>query len=465
MILYKNRKYTYIEINENSNRIANGILRIAKELPLKRGKYPKTTSKIALMFPNNPDFLCCWFGIVKAGYIFVPINSYLEGDDLFYVLDHCDANVLIIDYVYLNEFKKIKNQLLKIKKVYIKNAPENFTFSGIYDEYQKLFNDNTTFPNIDIKFLDPMEIIYTEGTTGKPKGILYRNLMLVPGLIFSMKNKEYGQGGVIYCPLPLFHMFAQLVVVFPAFFIDATIALAENFNAKTYWEDIRRFNADIIVYHGGMIQALIDQPPSDLDRKHTVKWAVGSEAPKELWEVFENRFGVTIFEGWGATEAVGITINTFGSKRGKVGSMGSQVDGFSIKVVDSEGNELPFGKDNVGEIIMKMNHSFGGTASNVSLLEYYKTPENTPMIVRKNGFAYTGDMGYKDKDGYFYLLGRKVDIIKKQDKLIYPLVIENIANTHPSILESAAFGVPVEDSENEDIKICVVLKKNRETTK
>ncbi|TFG22287.1 MAG: hypothetical protein EU533_04440, partial [Promethearchaeota archaeon] len=107
-----------------------------------------------------------------------------------------------------------------------------------------------------------------------------------------------------------------------------------------------------------------------------------------------------------------------------------------------------------------MNVPFGGLPSSITLFQYYKKPENTPMIIGKDGYVCTGDMGYEDKDGYLYYVGRKVDVINRHGRAIYAHTIENIANSHPSILESAVFGVPG-DNEEEEIKICIVLKQNR----
>ncbi|MHA1149989.1 MAG: AMP-binding protein [Promethearchaeota archaeon] len=459
-IKYNNRNLSYMDVNQKANQIADGIIKWAPKLLLNKSSNVKKTSKIGLMFPNNPEFFCCWFGIIKSGYIFVPINHFLRGSDLEYILKHSDCDILIIDYQYFTQISEIEELPVRLKKIFVRNAPKSFNFNGIYEDYSKLPTTNNSNLNIEVKFLDPMEIIYTEGTTGKPKGIIYLNVMVLAGLIISEEIKKYGKGSVVYCPTPLFQAFAQLVIVFSALFYNATIAIAERFNAKSYWDDVKKYKADLIVYYGGIIQALIDQPPNDLDRTHGAKWAVGGEAPKELWEIFENRFGITLYEGWAPSEAVGFTLNVLGTKGGKVGSIGKPTEGFDIKIVNQDEKEFP----PIGEIAVKMLLPFGGLPSSITLFQYYKKPENTPMIMGKDGYVFTGDMGYEDKDGYLYYVGRKVDVIKKGGKEIYAHTIENIANAHPSVLESSVFGVPGEDESNEDIKICIVLKQNRTLT-
>ncbi len=449
LIYYKDESYSYREVHEFSNRIAHGIIKILKELNLKK-------PKIALILPNKPEFFFYWFGIVKSGCIFVPVNPFLEGESLEYIINHSDSEILILDYKFLEKFNEIRSNLPKIQKVIIINAPINFNFDGIYVDYQDIFTDNIEVPKVTIKNIDPMEIIYTEGTTGRPKGIVYRNYHVLTGLILSEEAKRYGHANVIYFPFPLYHAFAQNVIFLPIMFYNAAIAIAEKFDVSNFWKDMKKYKAELFGYYGSILQDLLNQPPSNNDRNHPVKWGVGIFAPKELWEVFENRFGVTLYEGWGSTEAICLTVNILGSKEGKVGSVGEPIFGFDVKIVDSEGNEMPYGPDNIGEIIVKGKFNIP--------LEYYKSPKSNIMTLGKNGYYYTEDLGYKDKDGYLYYMGRKTDLIKKNGMTFTASIIENMANTHPNVLNSAAFKVPGKNPDDPDIKICVILKKNRKLT-
>lgn len=448
-LLFQDKKYSFLETHEISNKIANGIVNILTRLKLKKKTH------IALMLPNNPDFIFTWFGIVKAGCIFVPINRFLKENELRYLLEESDTKVLIIDFSFLSDYMKIRDVLPDIENVIIFNAPKDFEYEKGFMNYNEIISNNTDNPKEKISLSRRMEIIFTEGTTGKPKAIVYRNMHILAGLVLSEVIKKYGEGDIVYCPTPLFQTFAQLVVVFPALYYNASIALTEKFDAPTFWEDVRKFKADMIVYYGGILQILMDQPPSERDRDHNVRYAVGGQAPKEIWEAFENRFGLTLYEGWAPTEAIGFTINGTGTQGGKIGSIGTPINGFEVKIVDNKGKELPPGVNNIGEIITK-------NTLNLSL-EYYKKPESTPMEL-KDGYIYTGDLGYKDNDGYFYYAGRKLDIIKRYGKQLLSQNIENVANAHPSILESAVFGVPSEEPDFEDIKICVVLKSYKTLT-
>ena len=451
-IIFQDDIFSYKKVNEKVNSIAHGIISLVKQLKLKKNPH------IALMLPNCPEYIFCWFGIVKARCIVVPVNRFLEGDSLAYILDHSDSKLLIIDFQYLKFFQQIEKNLLKLKKIIILNAPDDYKINNDkYIDFKVINSNNFTNPDLKTKSTNIMSLTYTEGTTGPPKGVLYKNLLVLSGQIFgellkrTVNLENYDR--VVYCPTPLFQAFSQLVVVFTVLFLDGTIVIAEKFNASTFWDDVRKYNAELILYYGGILQNLMDQTPKDIDRYHKARFALGGQAPKEIWNAFENRFNLTIFEAWASTEAVGFTYNDLGSKGGKIGSIGKTVEGWEIKIVNEDENELPPGTNNIGEIAMKSAFPLS--------LEYYKSPISTPMTEGREGFILTGDLGYKDNDGYIYYVGRKDEMIRKGGKHILPFFIENIANAHPNILESAAFDVMSVDSQEKEIKICIVLKRSK----
>ncbi|MGQ4875573.1 MAG: AMP-binding protein, partial [Promethearchaeia archaeon] len=277
--LYFNDKvYSYKDMNENSNRIAHGILNLINEMNIKLVKKPK----IALMLPNCPEFIFTWFGVNKVRCILVPVNRFLRGPTLQYILDHCDAKILIIEYEYLKYFEEIKDQLPKIKKVIIRNAPDDFKFGEMYMDFKDIYTDNIKNPEVTVKNSDMMEILYTSGTTGRPKGVVYRHFHVLAGLVVGKELEEIGftENDILYCPLPLFHAFGQLLAILPVLFYNASIVIPDKFHASTFWEDVIKYKCTAICYIGGIISMLMNQPPSELDRKHSVKFAVGGEAPR-----------------------------------------------------------------------------------------------------------------------------------------------------------------------------------------
>ena len=271
--------------------------------------------------------------------------------------------------------------------------------------------------------------------------------MVLGGLLIANELAQMGfnKNQRIYCPLPLYNGIIQMVVVFPTIFADASLILTE-LHPTQFWNDVKRYNATGITSFGRMLSILMDQPHTENERNHNVKFALGAVTPRNIWERFESRFGITIYETWAIAEASVITITLAGSKGGKLGSVGNPVIGFEVKIVDSFGNELPPGPDNIGEIIARNRVPIN--------LEY----QNIDEYIDTAKWFRTNDLGYMDNDGYLYYLGRVNDIIMRGNRLISTQEIENFANNHPFILESSAFGVPNGQNENQEIKICVVLK-------
>ena len=365
-IYFKDDVITFDEINKNSNKIAHGIREIMKKYNLKK-------NHVAVLFENNPFFVYTCIGIAKAGAVYVPINYFLRGETLRFLLDQSDAEVLIIDHKFYRNFKKIRDKLQKLKLIVVLNPPDTFKFPENCINFDEINTKNTENPKNSIKFTHPMEILFTEGTTGIPKAILYRHQFIIAGLILyeEIKNIIKPLRNIYLIP-PLFHYLAQIFTFMQLFFSNGAIVLVDNFDPSKIWQDAKKYKSNALIFYGGIIPALLNQPPSEQEQDHGIKWAIGGETPKELWEIFENRFGIEIYEGWASTEAMGYTINKIGSKGGKAGSIGKPIEVFEIKIIDLNGNELPPGPDNIGEIISKPNLPMK--------LEYYKDPVNTPMI-------------------------------------------------------------------------------------
>lgn len=445
-LFFKDKTFSYQEINSNSNRIAHGLLNIFKKLKLRR-------PKIAVMLPNCPEYIFCWFGIIKTGSVYVAVNTHYRGQLLEYILSNSDTEILILDYEYFEQFREIYDKVPKIKAIILRNAPLDFDFKEKYIDFKEIVTSNERNPKIIVKHWHPMEINYTSGTTGKPKGVSYRNHFVLTGINIGKELVDIGlnQAHLIYCPLPLYQGSAQYWAILPAMFYNASVVLTEKFDPSTFWDDIEKYQPSGLIYFGTYLSDLLNQPPRDINRTHSIKWAFGSGASKNIWEKFEGRFNVPIYESWTLTEAIGITINKLGSKGGKLGSIGKSVSGYELNIVDPKGNTLPPGPDNVGEFISRCRLPISW--------DYYKLSVETLTKEGKNRWIHTGDYGYRDNDGFVYFIGNKSNLINKHGETIFANRIENIVNTHPDILESAAFGIPSEETLDEEIKLCVVLKE------
>ncbi|MHA2180397.1 MAG: AMP-binding protein [Promethearchaeota archaeon] len=449
-LYFKDECYSYQEINQNSNKVAHGILELTNQLKIK-------SPKIALLMENSPDFFFSWFGIAKAGGVFIPIDTLLSPKLVKHILKDSDTELLIIDYTLLDKYTKISKKLPKIKKVLIRNAPVDFNFKNIYASFKSITTNNSQNPNINMHNEDPIEILYSEGVTGKPKGVVHRNVVL-KGITLGYELKDIGFDNVskIYCPMSLASSTAHFFIILPSIFYNKSLIISEEFNASTFWEEINKFNPTCFCYYGSHLTNLLYKKPKVNDRVHSIKFAYGFGAGIDLWKAFEERFGIPLHECWSHTEGIGVTINKMGSEGGKIGSIGAPLDFLELNIIDSDGKILPSGPNNVGEIAVRRK---SGT-----IFEYYRQPKKMDIKIGKDNWVYSGDFGYMDHDGYIYYKGKRNEIIRKGNELIFTKDIEGVANSHPNIIESTVIPVWEGDDSEVEFKIMVVKVKNHPIT-
>jgi crotonobetaine/carnitine-CoA ligase len=449
-LYFKDQIFSYQEINSNSNRYAHGIIELINELGLVK-------PKISLLRNNCPEYIFTWFGIVKAGAIFVPIDTSLKDDTLENILNDSDTEILIIDYEFLQNFQNIKRNLKKIKTVVVCNAPSDFLFSTKYRDFRLTITSNKENPKIKIFKDDPIEISYSTGATGPPKGVLYNNVV-VGGIAIGFELNKIGFNDIhkLYCPFPLSLGATHFFAVIPSLFYNKSLIITENFDASTFWDDVKKYEASCFCYFGGHLRSLLYQKAKIRDRIHLIKFAYGHGTSTDLWDAFEKRFGIPLYECWSHNEGIGITINKLGSKGGKIGSIGKALDFLEVKIVDSNGNELAPGPNNIGEMVFRRKSRV--------VFEYYKKPEKEDVIIGEHNWVYTGDYGYKDYDGYLYFKGHKTEVVQNMKDTIYTRDIERVANSHPSIIETAIIPITNNVHSNIEFKIFVVKVKNREIT-
>ena len=449
-LYFKDKCYSYEEINNNSNKLAHGLLELTNKLDLK-------APKISLLMETCPEFLFTWFGIAKAGCVFVPIDTFLSDNHLEYILRDSDTEVLIIDYKFLSKFIEVSKNLPKIKKVLIHNAPVDFNFENHYANFKSIITSNSQNPEINMYSDDPTEIQYSSGVTGQPKGVVYRNTVLAGiALGFELMKIGLDKASKIYCPMSLSSSTAHFFVVLPSIVYDKSLIITEDFNASTFWEEIHKFEPTCFCYFSSHLTNLLYQKPKVNDRVHSIKFAYGFGAGMDLWNAFEERFGIHLHECWSHAEGIGVTINKLGSEGGKMGSIGTPLDFIELKIIGPNGTEMPPGPNSVGEIAVRR--------ASGAIFEYYRQPGKIDVKIGRDNWVYTGDFGYIDYEGYVYYKGKRNEIISKNNEVIFTKDIEQVANSHPNIIESSV--IPVRNGNDPDInfKIIAVKAKNRTIT-
>ena len=417
------RSLTWGELDGVANRAAHAMAA--------RGVEPG--HKVAVMLPNCWEFLALWAGVAKLGAVIVPVNVHLRGEGLRYVLQHSEASLLVLDAPLAGVVGQAG--LAAIPRL---------VRGGDLDERLAAAVDT---PPPDHR-LDPAAIfalLYTSGTTGRSKGVLLSHNAYANSGRELAELLGVGPRDVVFTPLPLFHVGAQIVAMMPALWSGRPIVVAEGFSARTFWDTVRRHRCTMLHYLGTLLNILHKQPPRPDDADNPARVMFGGGASVDIWEDFQRRFGVLLAEGYGLTETGGIaTFNTPATIR--VGSIGRAVRYAEIRVVDEHDRPLP--PRVRGEIVMRTDRP------HVVMEGYYKDPVASDRALR-GGWLHTGDRGWINDDGYVYFVDRLKDCIRRRGENISSFEVEQVINTHPQVLESAAVGVPDALGE-EEVKVIVV---------
>jgi len=431
-LIFEEEKVTFDRFNEMANRVANGLLSLA----IKKG------DKIAIMLPNCPDYLYLWFGIAKMGGIMVPLNVSWKGELLEYILNHSDAETVVVEESLLPQIEEVLAKVPRIHQIFVR-GDKNIFLKGAH-KIEEIFSESNQEPLISLTPYDPFEIMYTSGTTGRSKGVVRWSEYIILRGLRTVQYMGYTAKDTLYTCLPLYHGNAQNLTAMPALLANARLALGKRFSASNFWNDIRRYGATVFNFVGTMIPILYKQEPKGNDADNPVRLARGGGIPPKIWKDFENRFGLTLVETYGTTEG-GSMWNMPG---GKIGSIGKPPYFNEARIVDEADQELPEGK--IGELIIRPRDP------EEKWVEYYKEPEATHEKIREGWFR-TGDLAYRDEEGWFFFVGRKKDAIRRRGENISASEVELVIMSHSKVLECACFGVPSELGED-DVMACIVPK-------
>jgi carnitine-CoA ligase len=439
-VITEHEHITYDQLDARVNRVGNAL----EAMGVTKG------NKVCVMLPNIPEFLYAWWGNAKLGGITVPLNTALKGEGLAYIINHSDAETLILSHRYLAALEEIRGSLSQLKRIIVL-GPEGQRAASLPTgaiDFGELLTAPTTSPMQEVWSDDIDSIMYTSGTTGLPKGVIHRHSRCYGGFVLPIMT-GYTAQDVVYNTLPLFHIGGQNMV-WMALVSDTTVALAERFSASRFWQDVRAYSATFTLFLGAMIPILHKQPPRPDDHANPLRVALSAAAPRTIWEEFERRFDVKIVELYSQTEG-GFLLNADAKAEGKIGSMGKPSAGYEVKVVDEQDCEIPPGA--VGELIYR-------PAAGSTLTEYYKNPEATAEKTR-GGWIRSGDLAYQDDDGYFFFVDRKNDFMRRRGENISSFEVEKIINSYPQVLESAAYAIPSELGEDE-VMVALVLQPGAE---
>jgi long-chain acyl-CoA synthetase len=438
------RTFSYAQVDEISGRMATSL----RNLGVGRG------DKVAVQLPNLPQFLFAYFGILKAGAVMVPLNPLLRASEVNYHLHDSESRLLITFETFAEEAVRGARDIEGLQ-AYVVNLPGNDRRPEGTKHFDELYFADDTGDIEQTNADDTAVIIYTSGTTGKPKGAELTHFQLfmnctVAGELFDFRDDDIGMA-----VLPMFHVFGLSSVLNVTVRFGGTLVLVPRFDPKTVIEELALRRCTIFSGVPTMYFALLqaDTEGHDLSALR-VGVSGGAAIPGEVIRAFEEKFpGVVILEGYGLSETASATTFNINAEQRKVLSIGKPIWGVSVRVVDENDNELPPGEDNVGEIVIRGHNVMKG---------YYNKPEATAEAFR-NGWFHTGDLAYRDAEGYFFVVDRKKDLVIRGGYNVYPREIEEVLFDHPRVAAAAVIGKP-DDKLGQEVLAFIVAKEGASLT-
>ncbi len=399
--------------------------------------------KVAIMLDNGLFTAELVLGAMYGGVVPVPLNVGAGRSQLEYLLNHSDARVVFVSDQYSDLLQSTMGQVgrpIKVITFHLDKDP-------LYDPTE---TSDTAPPNIDGQ--DDVLLMYTSGSTSQPKGVVLSHRNILAEGFNTINAYRLCPQDHFLCVLPLYHINAQKTLI-ATLLSGGCVIMPQRFNVTSFWDWIVEYHCTWSFLAPTIISHLLNWTDPYAEGKGAglkqLRFVRSSSAPLEPSQhrAFEDKFKLVLIEAMGSTEAGGTFLsNPLPPGERKVGSVGIP-QGFQVKVLDADGRELPSGEK--GEIVIRGPSAMKG---------YYKYPQATAETVRPDGWLRTGDLGYRDKDGYFFILGRVKELIIKSGENIAPREIDEALERHPSVMEAAAVGVP-DPYLGEDIVAYVVLKQ------
>ncbi|WHY68972.1 long-chain-fatty-acid--CoA ligase [Neobacillus sp. SuZ13] len=404
--------------------------------------------RVALVLGNCPEFVIAYFGILRAGAVVVPINPVYTSAEIAYILSNSQAKAVIAHSSLEPTISSVKEKLEHLKMViYTESIGSEWSWERLIQESKEVFES----PSINEG--DLAVILYTSGTTGKPKGAMLSHRNMASNTASMAQLAEFTEEDRIIAVLPMFHVFSIATCINMPIASGAAIVIVPRFSPTDVINTIKREKATIFAGVPTMFSFLLQVPGASAENFSSIRacFSGGASIPVELLHRFEEKFQVPVLEGYGLSETAPVTaFNPLRGKR-KPGSVGIDIPEVKNKVVDLNGIEVRRGE--IGELIVK--------GPNV-MMGYLGMPEATSSTL-KDGWFYTGDLARMDEEGYIYIVDRIKDMILVGGYNVYPREVEEVLYQHPAIVETSVIGIP-DNEYGEIVKAFVVTNDEGITT-
>ena len=431
-LIHGDRRWSYAEFAREAERVARAFA----ALSLRRG------DRVALLLPNCPEYLWTVFAMTRSGGVFVPLNTAQTAGELQYLLAHSEARFLVTTDAFLPLVEGVRGDCPELEHVVALGSGRGGDALGWEDFIGQAGGGREL---ADASPDDLASIIYTSGTTDRPKGVMLRHYAFA----FAPSHRAHALGWTaedrVLVVMPLFHVNALCHMTIAMMSVGGVVVLGERFSASRFWSDVRKHGVTTSSIMQTIPRILLNLPPDPADADTPLRQVVAL-LPPDVHLEFERRFGVTAVPSYSLTEDLLSVLGPLEPSRRKLGSCGVAIapEAHRVRICNDEGESCAPGQ--TGEIVKR---------SPAVMTGYYKNPEATAAALR-DGWLYTGDLGCLDEDGFVYFVDRKKDVIKRSGENIASAEVERVLNSHPLIAESAAVAVS-DPIRQEEVKACIVL--------
>jgi crotonobetaine/carnitine-CoA ligase len=433
---------TYAEFQTQVDRIAAALW----ERDVRQG------DRVAVCLANSPEILEVWFALATIGATMVPCNIANTAAELTHVLDFSGATAVVTEPRWLDTVTAAADAVPAVGLRILARTSQRIAGTTLLDDLRE---STAAVPSVDVGSEDVVQMLFTSGTTSRPKAVLLTHANALHGGLRESSGLAMDSTDRALTSLPLFHVNAQVITVLSSLSVGGTAIVLEEYRATKFWEQVRRHRATQVSMVAMQARTLLAQPELPTDRDHQVRrtfYALNISTEEK--DTLEKRFGVELINAYGLSETMTLVTlaPVFGPKRWP--SMGMPSAGRLVRLVDEDGNDVRPGE--VGQIVVQ------GVPGRTFMKGYYNNPEATAKAIR-DGWLYTGDSAWADEQGYFYWFDRSVDMIKRAGENISTLEVESVLAEHPGVAEVAVVGVP-DPIRDQAVKAVVVLRAGEQAT-
>jgi fatty-acyl-CoA synthase len=427
------RSLTYAALQE---RIAAAARALKSELGIGRG------DRLAILGANHPDYLVLLYACARLGALLVPLNWRLAVPELLFILADASVKALLVQDAFAAVVVPLREQQPEIRIIRLEEGSSVDTF----DELLSQGRGDDRNPHIDMSC--PLLLVYTSGTTGRPKGAVLRQEALFWNAVMSQHMHDLTADDHVLTVLPMFHVGGLNIQTTPALQVGSTVTLHERFTPGATLDAFATDRPTLVVLVPSTIQALIEHPrwhETDLTSLRAVTTG-STQVPLALIDALTAR-GVTVLQVYGSTETSPIAVYTrIGGDVSRSNSTGLPGLCCEVRVVDEDGCEVPHGT--AGEVVVRGPNVF---------FEYWGNQAATSEALR-DGWYFSGDIGTRDADGYFTIHDRKKNVIISGGENIYPAEVERVLHEHPAVSEAAVIGRA--DAKWQEVPVAYIVRRS-----